>query len=111
MNTVAKASTLIFLLVEMTSHFALFFQPVQMFGHPGAGGQFGYGDSSTQLGVAYVSNYMDLDPKSFEHLPPRYSNLLYATYDCLNVLEGVSVIRKIYMFVGQLEDDKKAADK
>ena len=82
-----------------------------MFGHPGAGGQFGYGESSTQLGVAYVSNYMDLEPKSFEHLPPRYANLLYATYDCINILEGLSVNRKIYMFVGQLEEDKKAVKK
>ena len=78
-----------------------------MFGHPGAGGQFGYGDSSAKLGVGYTSNYMDWDPKSFENLPPRYSNLLYATYDCINALEGTSVKRKAYGSLEKMENDRK----
>ena len=79
-----------------------------MFGHPGAGGQFGYGDSSAKLGVGYTSNYMDFDPKSFENLPIRFANLLYATYDCINAAEGVSVNRKGYASLETLENDRNA---
>ena len=81
-----------------------------MFGHPGAGGQFGYGDSSTKLGVGYTSKYMDLDPKSFENLPSRFANLLYATYDCINALEGESVKRKAYMSLGPMENDRRGEE-
>ena len=77
-----------------------------MFGHPGVGGQFGCGDSSTQLGVGYTRNYLDMDPKRCDWTE-RYTNLLYATYDCINVLEGVSVKRKAYVCLGTMEDDIK----
>lgn len=82
-----------------------------MFGHHGFGGSMGYGDRSTKLGVCYTTNYMAVDAKSMGELQPRFTNLLYATYDCINAIEGSLVNRKVYMYLGGLENDKKAKKK
>ena len=66
-----------------------------------------YGDRSTKLGVCYTTNFMAVDARSMVELHPRFASLLYATYDCINAIEGSLVNRKVYMYLEGLEKDKK----
>ena len=54
---------------------------------------------------------MAVDARSMVELHPRFASLLYATYDCINVIEGSLVNRKVYMYLEGLEKDKKARKK
>ena len=70
-----------------------------MFGHPGAGGQYGYGDTQCQLGVAYTTNFLNIsydDLKNF--IDERYLPLLSSTYDSIADIDGIN--RKFFATYG-----------
>ena len=80
-----------------------------MFGHPGAGGQFAYGDRSVKLGLGYTTNFLKLDMAEFEEPDPRFGSYLNATYSCISKLEGTNTQRKIFANYGMLQKARDAA--
>ena len=78
----------------------MYFQQYNIFGHPGAGGQYGYADSRSKLGVAYTSNFLNVFFDNFESfIDARFNTLLVSTYDCIEALDGVH--RKVLATYGQ----------
>ena len=70
-----------------------------MFGHPGAGGQYGYGDTQCKLGVAYTSNFLNLTFDDFENfIDERYLPLINSTYECIEDFDGIN--RKLFATYG-----------
>ena len=87
------------------------FQLVNLFGHPGAGGQFAYGDRSAHLGVSYLTNFMKIGLDEFSKPDPRFGSLLDATYGCLSTLEGANTKRQIFANYGAFEKAQESAKK
>ena len=84
----------------LSKNIIYFFQQMNLFGHPGAGGQYGYGDTQCKLGVAYTTNFLDLTFDNFEeYLDERFNTLLKSTYDCIRPLEGTQ--RRVFSSYGQ----------
>ena len=70
----------------MTFNFEILtvFQQTNLFGHPGAGGQYGYGDTECKLGVAYTTNFLYMPIGDFENfIDGRFETLLNSTYRCI----------------------------
>ena len=62
----------------------LILQGNYMFGTPGHGGQMGYGDAGSQLGWAYLTNYLSSYDMSDD---PRYVALEKAMYETVKDIE------------------------
>ena len=91
--------------------FIIIFQPINLYGAPGLGGQFGYGDNSAKLGVAYTTNFLKLDMAEFDENDPRFQKYLDAVYSCLSTIEGTDKKREIFPNYGVFEKAKDAAKK
>ena len=91
--------------------FKYIFQPINLYGTPGLGGQFGYGDNSAKLGVAYTTNFLNMDMAEFDENDPRFHKYLDAVYSCLSTIEGTDTKRQIFPNYGVFEKAKEELKK
>ena len=91
----------------------ILFQQFNLFGHPGAGGQYSYGDTHCKLGVSYTSNFLNVQVDDFENfIDERFHPLILSTYDCIRVLDGIN--KRIFSTYGSFlkaKENEKCKEK
>ena len=64
------------------------FQPNQIFGHGGYGGQYAASDIKHKVGFAYTTSFLDPFSSYNQDGDPRMFSLFKALYQCIYEIEG-----------------------
>ena len=74
------------------------FQPCQIFGHGGYGGQYAAADTKHKVGFAYTTCLMDPFSSYDGNGDPRMYSLFDTLYDCVYDIEGIKEERLTFPF-------------